>query len=209
MLLEMEPPANDWGKLFILTKFEEKNYFVARIIANADSTEILINGVPAATIDRGEFYEVDTFYHDAIITTSKPALVAQYCTSSNADTVKAGDPFMLLAIPSDRFVKEVTSSSVTSGQYQHFLNVVVPDSAVNSFKIDGILMSSGTSVAGVIQYSKRSLAAARSTIFSYRVPAGRHLMECSAPIAVYSYGFGLGDDNYDSYGHACGMRLDK
>ena len=209
ILLEMEPPANDWDNSFILTKFAGKDYYVARVMANADLTEVSINGVKAATLKRGEFLEIDTFYHDAIITTSKPALVAQYCTSSNADTIRVGDPFMLIAIPTDRFIKETTTTSVVDTRFEHFLNIVVPDSGVTSLKIDGMMTALGKLPPGVTLASKRTLAAARSTVFSFRVPSGRHLVECNAPVAVYSYGFGLGDDNFDSYGHACGMRLDK
>ena len=210
MLLEMEPPANDWGDSFILTKFEGKDYYVARVMANADLTEVSINGVKAATLKRGEFYEIDTFYHDAIITTSRPALVAQYCTSSDADTVKVGDPFMLLAVPNDRFIKETTTTSVVDARFEHYLNIVVPDSGVNSLKIDGMLVAPGKfPPIGISIASERKLPAANSTVFSLRVPTGRHLVQCNAPVAVYSYGFGFGDNNYDSYGHACGIRLDK
>ena len=210
MLLEMEPPANDWGKSFILTKFQGKDYYVARVIANADSTEISINGMKAKTINRGEFYEIDTFYHDAIITTSKPTLVAQYATSTNADSVKIGDPFMLLAVPNDRWITETTTASVVDGSFQHFVNVVVPDSGVASLTIDGIHVASGKfPPIGISIPSERKLPAAHATIYTIRVPAGRHLLQCAAPIAVYAYGFGVDNDNYDSYGHACGMRLDK
>ncbi len=209
MLLESEPPANDWGKAFVLTKFEGKDYSVARVIANADSTQVSINGANAKTINRGEFYEVDTLYHDAIITTSRPALVAQYCTSSDADTIKIGDPFMLIAIPSDRFTKETTTTSVVDTRFEHFLNIVVPDSGVTSLKIDGMMAALGSLPPGVSLSSKRILAAARATVFAFRVPSGRHMVECNAPVAVYSYGFGVADQNYDSYGHSCGMRLDK
>jgi hypothetical protein len=207
MLLESEPPANDWGTSFILTKFEGKNYYVARVIANVDSTEVSINGMKAKILNRGEFYEVDTFYHDATVTTSKPALVAQYCTSSDADTVKIGDPFMLIAVPYDRFIRETTTTSVVDARFQHYLNIVVPDSGASSLKLDGATIALGKMPPGSSVDAKRTIASA--TVFTLRVPTGRHLVECSAPVAVYSYGFGLGDDNYDSYGHACGMRLDK
>jgi hypothetical protein len=208
-LLEMEPPSNDWGTSFILTKFEGKNYFVARVIANMDSTQISINGMKAKTINRGDFYEVDTFYHDAVITTSKPALVAQYCTSTDADSVKVGDPFMLIAVPRDRFIREVTTSSVTHGIWKDYLNIVVPDSAIAALQIDGAFVGLGRFTAGVELKRKNPVANAKSTVFTFQVASGRHLVECAAPIAVYGYGFGVDNYNYDSYGHACGMRLDK
>ena len=136
-LLEMEPPANDWGTSFILTAFEGRNFYAARVIANADSTEISINGVKVRTIDRGEFYEVDTFHHNAIVTTSKPALVAQYCTSSGGDRARMVDPFMLIAVPDDRFITEATTSSVIQGPYKDYVNIVAPDSAESTLRVDG------------------------------------------------------------------------
>ncbi len=210
MLLEMEPPANDWGTSFLLTSFIGKNYFVARVIANADSTQITIGGTKTATINRGEFYEIDTFYHDAIITTSKPALVAQYCTSSYADTVKIGDPFMLIAVPNDRFIAEVTTASVVDTRFRHYLNVVVPDSGRKLLTIDGLPLAAETfPQVGISILSERTLPQAHASVYSLQVPPGRHLLRSAAPIAVYSYGFGTDNNNFDSYGHACGMRLDK
>ncbi len=209
ILLESEPPTNDWGKSFILTKLEGKDYFVARVIANSDSTEISINGKMAGTINRGEFYEVDTFFHDAIITTSKPALVGQYCTSSSADALKVGDPFMLLVVPNERFLREVTTSSVTQGAYKDYLNIVVPDTAIASLVVDGMSAGLERYPPGVSLARKGSVPNAKATVLTLHVPTGRHLVQCAAPMAVYSYGFGLGNDDYDSYGHACGMRMDK
>jgi IgGFc binding protein len=208
ILLEMEPPANDWGNTFLLTKFENKDYYVARVMANYDLTEVSINGVKTKTLNRGEFYEVDTFYHDAVITTSKPALVAQYCTSSSADTVKVGDPFMLIAVPSDRFIREVTTSSVAQGVWKDYLNIVVPDTAMNALQVDGAFVGAGRFPAGVVLKRKSQVPSAKSTVLTLQVASGRHLVQCTAPIAVYGYGFGIDDNNYDSYGHACGMRLD-
>ncbi len=209
ILLEMEPPANDWGTSFILTKFEGKDYYVARVIADADSTEISINGRKTATINRGQFYEVDTFYHDAVVSTSKPALVAQYCTSTNADSVKTGDPFMLIAVPNDRFIREVTTTSVTLGVWKDYLNIVVPDTAVSSLLIDGESVGLRRYPAGVLLEREDSIPGTKFIVITYQVAWGRHLLKCAVPIAVYGYGFGIDNYVYDSYGHACGMRLDK
>ena len=206
-LLEMEAPSNDWGKSYILTKFARKDYYVIRVIARDDSTVVSLNGEKMAWLMRGEYREFDTLRYDEVVTASRPVLVAQYGTSTTADSVSVGDPFMLLAIPDDRFVKEVTTTSVTAGSWENYLNVVVPDSGISAFYIDGALVTSGKFPMQITIESERRLSATHATIFSFRVPPGRHLLRCSAPIAVYSYGFGLGNDNYDSYGHACGMRL--
>ena len=209
MLLEMEAPSNNWGKSYILTKFEKKNYYVIRVIARNDSTVVSLNGEKMAWLMRGEFREFDTLGFDAIVTASKPVLVAQYGTSSTADSVQVGDPFMLLAIPDDRFVKEVTTTSVTTGSWDNYLNVVVPNTGVSTLSIDNALVASGKFPMQISLASERKLPSAKATIFTFHVPSGRHLLKCSSPIGVYSYGFGVGNDNYDSYGHGCGERLGK
>ncbi|SRR5579883_1108798 len=209
MLLEEEPPANDWGKDYVLTKFSGKDYYVARVIAQEDSTKVFVNGIARGTLAKGTFLEIDSFHFDALIHASQPVLVAQYATSSEADTIKIGDPFMLLAVPSDRGLIELTTNSVTSGGFQHYLNIVVPDSGAKTLRVDGALIGTGQPPMGVTVESVRPFAPAKATILSLRVPEGRHMISCSAPVEVYSYGFGVGNEDYDSYGHACGMRLSK
>ncbi|HWF44380.1 MAG TPA: IgGFc-binding protein [Candidatus Kapabacteria bacterium] len=212
MLVEMEPPMDDWGTSFIVPKFAEKDCSVVRIIAGQDSTDVILDGVRIAQLSKGGFCEVDTLHHDAIIQTSKPALVAQYATSSQADVQKVGDPFLLFVIPNNRFIPEVTTVSVVEGGFSHYLNVVVPDSGLATLNIDGAFAASGKLANGSSVISKRIAPRAGSpahySIVTLKVLPGRHLVRCSAPIAVYSYGFGLYTNAFDSYGHACGQRLD-
>jgi len=209
MLLEMEPPERDWGREFILTKFEGKDFYVARVIADSDSTDVSIDGQHAATLARGSFYEIDTLHNDALVTTSKPALVAQYATSSNADSIRIGDPFMLLAIPNDRFIPAVTTASVTTGRFRHYLNIVLPTPALPSLRLDGVRIGA-TEISRWMKPVRENIAPGGAyTVLTFEAPEGRHLVQCAAPMAVYSYGFGILGSNYDSYGHACGMRLGK
>jgi len=209
MLLEMEPPEEDWGQEFILTKFEGKNSYVARIIAGSDSTEVSLNGKPAAMLAQGSYYEIDTLHDNAIISTSKPALIAQYGTSSNADRVKVGDPFMLFVIPNDRFIREVTTTSVTYGEFRHYLNIVLPMAKLYSLRIDGMNAGDRNIFSWMKPLHEYMPPDSKNTVLTFEVPEGRHLIQCGAPMAVYSYGFGERGSNYDSYGHACGMRLGK
>ncbi len=209
MLLEMEPPVNKWGTDFILSRFFGKDYYVARVVANQDNTDVTVDGKIVGHLMKGGFYEAKHLFQDAVIHTSKPALVAQYGTSAEADTLKVGDPFMLLAIPSDRFITEVTSTAVTNGGFYHYLNIVVPDTGIGSLRIDGGQPLAAESADVEVTHSKHKIPGTEYTVLTYRVRDGRHLITCGAPIGVYSYGFGVMENNYDSYGHACGQRLGK
>jgi hypothetical protein len=45
-----------------------------------------------------------------------------------------------------------------------------------------------------------SIGISRYSIGYVRVPFGTHVLECSVPFGLYSYGFGYGADSYDAYG---------
>lgn len=198
MLMEMEPPMEDWGKDFISTKFEGKTNYGLRILAREDSTEIQVDGKKVAVLNKSGFCEIDTLQHDAFLRTSKPTLVAQYSTSAEADTEKIGDPFMLLLVPNDRFVTEASTSSIGTAGWMNYANIVVPDSAMEFVRIDGQYVKTGNA---------RKIG--KFAVLPREMTAGSHTITCPIPIAVYSYGFGYLDVNYDSYGHTCGMRLDE
>jgi len=206
VLVEAEPPSNTWGNDFILAQFFSKDYFVTRIIAREDSTEVFGNN-KIATLNRGECTELKLL-SDRGLHSTKPVLVAQYATGSDADSIKVGDPFMLFVTPNDQFVSEVTAVTMVSGSFNHYLNVVVPDSGVESLEIDDALVSLQKFPPRVSLERTNHIPTMRGTVYTFEVPPGRHTVRSKAPIAVYSYGFGGGQENYDSYGHACGMRLD-
>ncbi len=199
MLVEMEPPTNEWGTDFIATKFQSKDVYVLRIIARDDSTEVTVNGIRHATLGAGKYLEIDTTRYDCVLHTSKPVLVAQYSTSAQADAIaSSGDPFMLLLVPNDRFVSTVMTSSIGVAQWKDYLNIVVPDSGLLQLRLDGVL----------IDATPRKMPGGL-LVLTKEVISGSHTVACSAPIAVYSYGFGYLTQTYDSYGHTCGMRLDE
>jgi hypothetical protein len=206
-LIESEPPISSWGKDFILPKFFSKYYFVARVIAREDSTYIKGDSAPFAWLNRGEYIEFPRLDEDYALHSSKPILITQYATGSDADSIKVGDPFMLLTVPNDRFVSEVTTVSVVAGSFNHYVNVVVPDTGVGSLEVDDALVSFKKFPSLVTLERENHMPTVKATIYTFRVPAGRHTFRSKAPIAVYSYGFGVLQENYDSYGHTCGMQL--
>jgi hypothetical protein len=216
-LMEMEPPAKDFGRDFVLTSLAIKSSYTARVIAAFDSTELVMNGVRIAYMDKGAYAEIARLDHDVHLTTSQPVLVAEYATSSEADRFRIGDPFMFFVTPRNRFTNEFTTTSVTTGQYRHFLNVVVSLRGLASLKLDGTTPfpnGKDTTTAGQPSPNEASFTPVRPlentdlVVATLEVRAGRHAIECDEPMAVYSFGFGIGTNMYDSYGHSCGQHLD-
>ena len=208
VLLEEEPPERDWGRDFILPKLEGKDFSVARVIAAEDSTLVSVDGHRVAMLSKAAFYECDTLRSDAEIITSKPALVAQYSTSSTADDVRVGDPFMLFIVPKDRFIPEVTVTSLMPSVFHNYLTIVVPKEARSGLRIDGLPVVSTPASFLLQPIHERAAPNSQFDIISLALREGRHLVQCPAPIGVYSYGFGTDEHQFDSYGHACGMRME-
>jgi hypothetical protein len=112
-----------------------------------------------------------------------------------------GDPMMLLIPASTTYLSEYTIHTPASGPWHHFINVVAPADAVETFRID----DRAVDVEG-IALSKRFAPVGTSGWFSARIEIGdgTHRVSASAPIGIYQYGFGVGKNSYDAYGNGAG-----
>ncbi len=241
-LLEEEAPINTWGKQFFVSKLLGKDWYVVRVVANEDDTKIFINEKFIKSLNAGEFYEAQHLRDNVMVKSDKPILVGEFATSSDADLVKIGDPFLMLVTPTEQFLssyrfvtpvgqapikyntgtlrKKINDSIVStpnsvfhyadsyldeikkedsSGSgWHHYINVIVPISALNSLRLDsnGISSDKFTPI-GITRYA----------IGQMEISYGSHTLRCDRPFGLYSYGFGIGGDNYDSYGNSAGQRV--
>src|SRR5439155_18355751 len=78
-------------------------------------------------------------------------------------------------------------------------NLVVPMDAVGSLRVDGRALP--RRIFEQIGISKFGIA-------EYEVGYGSHAISCDQPFGLYSYGFGVGSDNYDSYGNDGGQLVE-
>lgn len=268
-LLEEEAPVNTWGKQFFVSKLLGKDWYLVRIVANEDDTKIFINEKFTKSLAAGEYYEAQHLRDNVMIKSDKPILVGEFATSSDADSVKIGDPFLMLIAPTEQFLqsyrfvtpikgdmithvppiglagdstirslmipgKNVPSKRVviprkkkilsdSTGQqivqdntpeivfvpdnsapsinvtgWHHYINVIIPIGAMNSLRLDsnGISSDKFTPI-GITRYA----------IGQIEIPYGSHTITCDRPFGLYSYGFGIGGDNYDSYGNSAGQRI--
>ena len=195
-LLEMEPPIPSWGRQFYVGRFEGKTQYVIRVIASQDNTEVFVNNAHVATLRAGQFYENNHEVENTFVTSSKPVLVAEYAQSSNADSVKIGDPFMLLITPTEQFVNYYRFATPIAGEWYHYINMVVPLDAEGSLRVDGRPVP--------IRYF-HTIGMSRYGIAQYEIGFGSHSVSCDRPFGLYSYGFGVRGSNYDSYGNDGGQ----
>jgi hypothetical protein len=265
-LLEEEAPINTWGRQFLIGKLLGKDWYAVRVVANEDDTKIFFDGKFIKSLAAGEFYEAQKLRDNLKIKSDKPVLVGQFATSSDADTVKIGDPFLMLITPTEQFlqsyrfvtpvkgdvVKNIPpqgmagdttlrsqivpakekpvreeavqirkkkggypSNSISTDDvfvripdnnsyaillsgWHHYINVVAPIASVNSIRLDGQAVSSN-------KFTPISIT--RFAIAQIEISYGSHTITCDRPFGLYSYGFGVGGDNYDSYGNSAGQRV--
>src|SRR5690606_34752766 len=135
-------------------------------------------------------------YHDiitseaSVIETSKPALVAQYSLGQMMDGVLS-DPFMMLIPPVEQFLNKYIFATPESGFDYHFINIVLPTSQAQSFRLNGEDYSEYFTPIGNTAYSGAQI----------EVLPGSHSVNSSVPFGLYVYGFA----NADSYGYPGGM----
>lgn len=196
-LLEMEPPITSWGRQFYIGRFESKQEYAIRALASEPNTQVFMNNQLVAKLDKaGDFYENNHVRDNAYLTTNKPILLAQYAQSSDADTLKVGDPFMLFITPTEQFLPYYRFLTPIKGDWHHYINLCVPTDVISTLKLDG--------QGGFAKYFK-PIGISRFAIAQIEIGFGSHTVSCNKPFGLYSYGFGVAGDNYDSYGNNGGQ----
>lgn len=201
-LFQQVYPTASWGKTFIAVPSKDRNYDVYRIFKSDVSAVIKLNGtvIPSTSFTNNFYYE---FPSQAVnyIESDKPIQVALYavtqgksinCTNVPGDV---GDPEMIFLNPLEQTLSQITMYSTQLHMItKHFINVVIPGTAVSSFKLDGVSQSSlFKSVPDKPDYSYAQIP----------VTAGTHNLEANEGFNAIAYGFG----NAESYGYAAGANV--
>lgn len=199
-LLEMSPPIPSWGRQFYVGKIESKERYAMRVVASEDSTQVFMNNRLVARMNAGDFYENSELVDNTFVTSSKPILVAQYATSFDADVNKVGDPFMILITPTEQFLNYYRFVTPVRGDWHHYINLVVPLEGLASLRVDGAIWPA--------KYF-RTIGISKYAIAQIEIGYGSHNVSCDLPFGLYSYGFGVGNDNFDSYGNIGGQFVES
>lgn len=188
-------PTRSWGTRFITIPFSGRTIDHIRILAMEDQTQVVINnesGPPTIrTLSAGEMYEDPDVNTTKYIISGKPICVAQYQTSQKCGG--KGDPSMTILNPIEQTLKNIT---VYSSEYEdiddHYINVIIPNGGVSSFRIDGNT-ASFTKVKKNQSYSFAQI----------KVTKGNHSLSSDVGFLAVAYGFG----NYESYGYSAGANV--
>ncbi len=192
-LIEQLPPIETWGKHFVTVPLAMRTRGdTFRVLAQADNTEVRIDGTLVTTLAAGKFYEAILSAASAI-TTSQPALVAQYSHGQSFDSVPS-DPFMMLVPPTEQFQSDYTLSTPVTNFDVNYANLVVPDASTVSVRRDGqAIPSSAFTPIGSSGFSGAQIP----------IGVGSHHFTADAPFGVSIYGF----REVESYGYFGGTSL--
>lgn len=193
-LVEQMPPLNSWGKHFYIGAFKKRSKYNYRVLANVDGTKVFEDSKLIGTLKAGQHLERE-ISPSVQVTASSPVLVAQYSQGfDNGDNI--GDPMMCLISPTQQFLKKYRFATPVDGSWEHFVNVVAPTKVLSSIRLNG-------SKVDVKRF--KQLGESRYSLAQLPVNYGTHVIECSEPFGMTSYGFGFGKDRYDAYGSLGGQ----
>jgi hypothetical protein len=196
VLVEMSAPLERSGREFVVPMMQQKSGFAVRIVCTEDGSQVELSNGTTVVLDRGKFHTVNNVTSDLRIVASKPVIVAQYALSFDADSNKVGDPFMSMIPPVERYTANTTfATQPVTGSWEHYVTIVCDRVAANSLTINGERFEPANAT---------SFYNDQFVIFRTILTPGVKHVESDGKIAVFSYGFGAGMDNFDSYGTYCG-----
>ncbi|MVN22321.1 PKD domain-containing protein [Mucilaginibacter arboris] len=213
-LYQQNYPIESWGKTYGFIPFSMKapgsnvatertlgDY--VRVVAEADNTNVQINGVTVATLNKGGFYSSPTpLSQPASISADKPISVAQYALTASCSNINGaqtlGDPDMVILNPIEYSIKNITVySSTREAITEQYINVLIKTASVASFRINGAVPTTAFVPMATLpgySYLQLNLNGYRTNNFNLTADDGFNAV---------AYGFG----QVESYSYSAGTNL--
>jgi len=139
-IFEVAHPLQSWGTSALVRNLPNRNGgSIYRVVASVDGTQVSLDGVLQATLNKGKFMEVGPITGSHAFTANHPIFVTQFMTGSASPGASLGDPSMANMIPPDQYLKSYTFSTVGGSQFvQHFLTLIAPTASVGTVTLDGV-----------------------------------------------------------------------
>ncbi|KAJ8037429.1 Sushi domain-containing protein 2 [Holothuria leucospilota] len=207
VLSEQVVPVSSWGRthIYSATGTPQDNAIYV-IHAYYEDTLVNITGFASVMLQPGQHWEGE-ITGSGVITTSKPASVAQVLNTINLQNV---DP-SLIQIPSEEqfgykfgFSTPPKSGEDNDGFFNYF-NIIVKEGESNN------LLLNGRSLSDYGNYvSSHDVPGTDYEVFTVQVPKGEGVyfveqasVVNTAPFSVTVYGY----ESYETYGYAAGLSL--
>lgn len=198
-LLEQMIPTDKLSKTYAISASQaagvsQTQTDIIRVIATVDNTQVKVNGVVVATINKGQFHEFQVATNTgATVEGSDPIMVAQYLTGTGG-TGGATDPAMSLVPGSDQWLPEYRLATPSGAQdfVTDYASIVINTADLASLKLDGVPVNTSgcTAIVGT-PYSRCHVT----------LPNGLFNLTADNPFQVL-LGGGSVADSYLTYGGA-------
>lgn len=138
-IFEVAHPVRSWGSSALVTNLPNRpSGSIYRVVASVDGTQITLDGVLQATLNRGKFLEIGPLAGNHAIAGDHPIFVTQFMTGSTSPGAFLGDPAQVNVIPPEQFLKSYTFSTVGGSQFRfHYLTLTAPTSSIGALALDG------------------------------------------------------------------------
>lgn len=207
-LLQQIFPLQAWGEKYLTSPFRTMEAGMYKVVVSDPTTVVKVNGIvqTGPPIQNTYTIETDTLLD---IVADKPILVAQFCATHKCSgtgiptspvTGNYGDPEMIILSPVTQAIDKVSVYSPTQYAIQHnYINVIIKNSGVANFTLDGVNMASAFSTHTA------------DNNYSYAVFANlkgdtTHTIQSNIPFNAIAYGF-TNNNNHESYGYNAGTNL--
>jgi LPXTG-motif cell wall-anchored protein len=195
-------PTTAWGTDFIALRYARNGVTgdEFRIVADQDDTVITVDGSAVATLSAGGYYNARLFPRESTsapmvvggsISATKPVQVAQFLQVGDYYSfANIGDPAMSLIPPAGQFLDRYVISTLVTGFDFNSVNVVIPTSGVDSFRLNGATVAAGSFVEVAAEWSAAQLRLEQE---------GTYTLTSDAEFGIFMYG-GRPADGYATYG---------
>ncbi|GAB4094005.1 PKD-like domain-containing protein [Flaviaesturariibacter terrae] len=138
-------PSVAWGKRYLTAPTKTMEYNVYRVNVSDPATQVRVNGTLLSGIINNLYYEFASNLPQ-LITSDRPVSVTQFITAEDCAVKHGGngmgDPEMITLSPVEQAIKSTTVYSAPirrSGSFVdgHYINVIIPQGGVASFRLDG------------------------------------------------------------------------
>lgn len=215
-------PTSSWGKEFITAPMINKPYDIFRLYFSKDNTNLTINGAAInagstnflpgplkSTYNKGEFFEFSSNQANHIVA-SEPVSLVQYqisqgCDPRNTDSdnpLYPGDPEMTILNPVEQTLSRITVYSAMRNQTspqtqitQHFINVIIRNDFIPSFRING-----SVPVAGFVPIAGSPYSYLQEDVTLSSAINPTHTLLAAGGFSAIAYGYG----RVESYGYLAG-----
>ncbi len=187
-IVEQMPPVDVLSNSYIVGEAFKNGLGdnLVRVVAARDNTQVTLDGSVVATLNAGQSFDFTLSNNAAQITTSEPALVAQYLQSRNL--VGEGDPAMMFVPGQDAWLKKykLATPAESAAFNDNLVNVVIPTTALNSLELNGAAVDTSGFV---------SVRSSGFSVGNLEIAPGLFTIEASEAFQVSLFGF----ESFDSY----------